>query len=158
MLGNMKFISRVQQDISLVRFAHLWDIVVNTRNKFLISSHPCIILHHIFMFPYKNSTWTCSKITCYHMWWHVITHVFTCDDMWFWNMFMWNFCKGQADIPIVWQIWNRIASCNKVDNSLSDNACTATRWRQQAVTTCSLKSCTSCWQAVRLIFRCLNNI
>ena len=21
--------------------------------------------------PYKNSTWTCSKITCYHMWSHV---------------------------------------------------------------------------------------
>ena len=27
-LGNMKFISRVEQDISLVRFANLWDIPV----------------------------------------------------------------------------------------------------------------------------------
>ena len=22
------------------------------------------------------------------------SQVFTCDHMWFWNMFMWNFCKG----------------------------------------------------------------
>ena len=32
-------------------------------------------------YPYKNSTSTCTKITC--------------DHMWFWNMFMWNFCKGR---------------------------------------------------------------
>ena len=38
--------------------------------------------------PYKNSTWTCSKITCDDMW----SHVFTCHHMWFWSMFMWNFC------------------------------------------------------------------
>ena len=38
-LGNMKFISRVEQDISLVRFAHSWDILVNTRNKFHISMY-----------------------------------------------------------------------------------------------------------------------
>ena len=37
--------SRVEQDISLVRFAHSWDILVNTRNKFHISTHPCIILY-----------------------------------------------------------------------------------------------------------------
>ena len=35
----------VEQDISLVRFAHLRDILVNTRNKFHISTHPCIILY-----------------------------------------------------------------------------------------------------------------
>ena len=42
-----------------------------------------------WLFPYKNSTWTCSKITCHHMWtrvitcehvWlHVLSHVITCD-------------------------------------------------------------------------------
>ena len=47
MFGNAKFISRVEQDISLVRFAHLRDILVNTRNKFHISSHPGIILYLI---------------------------------------------------------------------------------------------------------------
>ena len=43
----------------------------------------------------KNSTWTCSKITCDHMWSHVTTCMITRDHMWFWNMFMWNFCKDQ---------------------------------------------------------------
>ena len=38
MFGN----SRVEQDISLARFAHSRDIMVNTRNKFNISAHPCI--------------------------------------------------------------------------------------------------------------------
>ena len=36
--------------------------------------------------PYKNCTWTCSKITCDDMWTRVITCVMTCDymcdDMW----------------------------------------------------------------------------
>ena len=32
-------ISRVEQDISLVRFAHLRDILLNTRDKFHISAH-----------------------------------------------------------------------------------------------------------------------
>ena len=27
-----EIISRVEQDISLIRFAHSWDILVNTRN------------------------------------------------------------------------------------------------------------------------------
>ena len=40
-----EIISRVEQDISLVRFAHSWDILVNTQNKFHISAHPCIILY-----------------------------------------------------------------------------------------------------------------
>ena len=43
--------------------------------------------------PYKNSTWTCSKITCEHVWLHVWSHLITCDDMWFWNMFMRNFVR-----------------------------------------------------------------
>ena len=30
---------------SLVRFAHSWDILVNTRNKFHISAQPCITLY-----------------------------------------------------------------------------------------------------------------
>ena len=40
-------ISRVEQDISLVRFVHFWDILVNTRNKYrmYISAYPCIILY-----------------------------------------------------------------------------------------------------------------
>ena len=42
-----EIISHIEQDISLVRFAHLWDILVNTRNKFHISAHPCIILYLI---------------------------------------------------------------------------------------------------------------
>ena len=41
------FSSRVEQDISLVRFVHSWDILVNTWNKFHISAHPCIILNII---------------------------------------------------------------------------------------------------------------
>ena len=40
-----EIISRIEQDISLVHFAHSWDILVNTRNKFHISAHPCIILY-----------------------------------------------------------------------------------------------------------------
>ena len=32
MLGNMKYIPRVEQDISLVRFAHMWDILADIRN------------------------------------------------------------------------------------------------------------------------------
>ena len=40
--GNIKLISRVEQDISLFRFAHKWDIVVNTQNQFHISKHPSI--------------------------------------------------------------------------------------------------------------------
>ena len=42
-IGNMKFISRVDQDIPLVRFAHSWDILVNIWNEFHISAHPCIL-------------------------------------------------------------------------------------------------------------------
>ena len=37
----------VEQDISLVRFAHSWDILVNTRNIFHISAHQCIIVYFI---------------------------------------------------------------------------------------------------------------
>jgi hypothetical protein len=44
-LGNTRFISRVEHDISLVRCAHLWDIMSNTRNKSGIFAHPCIILY-----------------------------------------------------------------------------------------------------------------
>ena len=44
-----EIISRVEQDISLVRFAHSWDILDNARNKFHISAHPCIILYVIVL-------------------------------------------------------------------------------------------------------------
>ena len=47
---------------------------------------------------YKNSTWTRSKVTCDHVWTHVITRGITCDHMWFWNMFMWN------DFKLVWAV------------------------------------------------------
>ena len=52
--------------------------------------------------PYKNSTWTCSKITCDDMWTRVSTCVITCDHMWFWNIFMWNFWKGVKKVPKLW--------------------------------------------------------
>ena len=42
-----EIISCVEKDISLIRFAHSWDILVNTQNKFNISAHPCIILYAI---------------------------------------------------------------------------------------------------------------
>ena len=45
MLANMKLFLVLNKDISLVCFAHSWDILVNTRNKFHISTHPCIILY-----------------------------------------------------------------------------------------------------------------
>jgi hypothetical protein len=46
-LGNTRFISRVEHDISLVRCAHSWDIMFNTGNNQIngISAHPCIILY-----------------------------------------------------------------------------------------------------------------
>ena len=41
-----EIIFRVEQDISLVRFAYSCrDILVNTRNKFHSPAHPCIILY-----------------------------------------------------------------------------------------------------------------
>ena len=43
MLENIQFISRVEQDISLFRFAHCWRYP----NKFHISQKPCIILYII---------------------------------------------------------------------------------------------------------------
>ena len=49
-MGVWKYeiVSRVEQDILLVRFAHSWDILINTRDKFhQISAHPCIILYII---------------------------------------------------------------------------------------------------------------
>ena len=42
-LGNIKLISRVEQDIPLFCFAHKWHIVVNTQNQFHISKHPSIL-------------------------------------------------------------------------------------------------------------------
>ena len=55
-----EIISRVEQDISLVRFAHLLDILVNTRNKFHISAHPMyyslLNLFHTFPFGVNKAT------------------------------------------------------------------------------------------------------
>ena len=50
-LGNTRFISRVQHDISLVRCAHSWDIMFSTRNKSGISAHPCIMHQSILALP-----------------------------------------------------------------------------------------------------------
>ena len=48
--------------ISLVRFAHLWDILVNTRNKFHISAHPWPQVGHWMMFlPHCDVL--CASIT-----------------------------------------------------------------------------------------------
>ena len=43
--NNIGLFFYIEQDTSLVRFAHSYDILVNTRNKFHISTHPCIILY-----------------------------------------------------------------------------------------------------------------
>ena len=51
-----EMISRVEQDISLIRFAHLWDNLVNTRNKFHFSKHPCIILDILELIKLLRST------------------------------------------------------------------------------------------------------
>ncbi len=55
MLGNMKFISHAEQDISLVHFAHSCDILfnVNTRNKCHISAQPCNILYILMFIDYQ---------------------------------------------------------------------------------------------------------
>ena len=50
-LGNMKFISHVEQDISLVRFAYSWDILFNTWNKFHISVQRC---NHVIFYIYLS--------------------------------------------------------------------------------------------------------
>ena len=44
MFKNIKFISRFEQDISLILFAHSWDILFNTRNKFHTSTHYCVCI------------------------------------------------------------------------------------------------------------------
>ena len=56
-LGNTRFISRVEHDISLVRCAHSWDIMFNTRNKSGISAHPCIILYITNLETVANKIW-----------------------------------------------------------------------------------------------------
>ena len=63
MLGNMKFF--LDKDILLLRFAHSWDILANTRNKFHISTHPCIILVVVVVVKtlFKSHTLTSSTIS-----------------------------------------------------------------------------------------------
>ena len=53
-----------------------------------------------------------TVITSNHMW----SHVFTCDDMWFWNMFIWNFCKDMKKKKITTEfssqwLFNLIRGC-----------------------------------------------
>ena len=45
-----EIISRIEQDISFVRFAHKWDILGNTRNKFHISAH-----HVLFSISFNDN-------------------------------------------------------------------------------------------------------
>jgi hypothetical protein len=47
-------------DISLVRCAHSWDIMFNTRNKYGISAHPCIILYLVLYY--------CNCVTLFISW------------------------------------------------------------------------------------------
>ena len=53
MLRNVKFISRVEQDISFVRFAHSWNIHLVIRNIFHITAHPCTILYLYIVLTYN---------------------------------------------------------------------------------------------------------
>ena len=52
MLGNTRFISRVEHNIS-------HDIMSNTRNKSGISVHPCIILYIILLV--LDISWVCGN-------------------------------------------------------------------------------------------------
>jgi hypothetical protein len=79
MLGNTRFISRVEHDISLVRCARSWDIMFNTRNKFGIAAHPCIILYIIktqvvtfiiLIRRHLKSTYLCRRIKLINMYMH----------------------------------------------------------------------------------------
>ena len=50
MLGNVKFIARVETGVAHSnRFTHSWDILVNTWNKFHTSAQSCIILYIIIV-------------------------------------------------------------------------------------------------------------
>ena len=52
----MKYISRVEQGISLVLFTHARAILVNTQNEFHISTHPCILfsIYLLVIVPASN--------------------------------------------------------------------------------------------------------
>ena len=89
---------RVGQDIALVRFAHSWDILVSTRNKFRISVHPCNILYLIAQtsgvddvnngqnaflesfFLYQN----CQRLSVYYQPQQVILYIFRP-----WSLLIW---------------------------------------------------------------------
>ncbi len=60
LLGNMNFISNVEQDISRVCEANEWDILLSTRNKFHISKHPCNIRFISETFT-KNLNFYCKQ-------------------------------------------------------------------------------------------------
>ncbi len=45
--GKYLDVRNVDQGISQVSEANEWDILVNTRNKFDISKHPCVVLFNI---------------------------------------------------------------------------------------------------------------
>jgi hypothetical protein len=64
MLGNTRFISRVEHDISLVRWSHSWDIMFNIRNKSGISAHPCIILYLLDLAATNATIGPCMRFRC----------------------------------------------------------------------------------------------
>ena len=49
-----EIVSRDEQDISLVRFSHTWDNLVNTRKKFHVSTQLCIILYVYYRLLYLD--------------------------------------------------------------------------------------------------------
>ena len=61
---KQEIISRVEHDISLVRFAHLGYILVNTRNKFHISTHPCIIFYvtNLIIIEFSKFIYYCNSM------------------------------------------------------------------------------------------------
>jgi hypothetical protein len=70
-LGNTRFISSVEHDISLVRCAHSWDIMFNTRNKSGISAHPCMYYSLCISFWLKmtlKSSRKCTVSNCVLFW------------------------------------------------------------------------------------------
>ena len=56
MLGNMKFICRVKQDILPVRYAHLLQ---HLKYVSCIFTHPCII---VSLYIYMYSTYICTLV------------------------------------------------------------------------------------------------
>ena len=90
-LGNMKFISRVEQDISLVRFAHLWDILHGQHlevNFIFPHIHVlfCLLYKKVVLWSDKNRAVTSvlhddnRHMWDYHGWSHMWDYRYNDDD------------------------------------------------------------------------------